>query len=131
MFATIILGGLAVSGRLSLGIGLFVTAVIFSSMIALIWSMVASQNQSVVGAGSRQGGQHQARISFFRQERRRCDSQHRHNRASLHRPSPVGALQSGSKETGDDEEFDKRIGRPSAPGSGTFVTFSVPPVRIE
>jgi hypothetical protein len=48
VFVTIVVGGVAVPGGLSLGIGLIGVGVAYSSIIALILSIVASQNQSVL-----------------------------------------------------------------------------------
>lgn len=49
VFAIVIVGGLAVGARQSLGVGLLGVAVAYSSIIAFILSIVASQNQSVLG----------------------------------------------------------------------------------
>jgi hypothetical protein len=48
VFAIVVVGGVAVGGRHSLGIGLLGVGLAYSSIIALILSIVASQNQSVL-----------------------------------------------------------------------------------
>ena len=48
VFVVIVVGGAAVPGGLNLGIGLLGVGVAYSSIIALIMSIVASQNQSVL-----------------------------------------------------------------------------------
>ena len=48
VFAIVVVGGAAVPGSHGLGIGLLVVGVAYSSIIALILSIVASQNQSVI-----------------------------------------------------------------------------------
>ncbi len=48
VFAMVVIGGVAVPGGRSLGIGLLGVGVAYSSIIALIMSIVASQNQSVL-----------------------------------------------------------------------------------
>jgi hypothetical protein len=48
VLAIVVVGAVAVGGRQSLGIGLLGVAVVYSSIIALIWSIAASQIQSAL-----------------------------------------------------------------------------------